>query len=219
MNPNVGGEDPDIEIPVLAFSREDALTKKGIYKFIVKYQAFFFFPLLMLEAFNLRLNSINHLRKQRLASHMGTIALICIHHVIYVGLLVYFLGLWESVVFVAVHQALFGLYLGCTFATNHIGMPVLKGNENIDYLRLQTLTARNLKANWLTGFLFGGLDSQIEHHLFPTVPRSAFNDLRRIVKPYCRENAIEYCEVGFIQAYVGILKHLYRVGEPLRRGV
>ena len=96
-------------------------------------------------------------------------------------------------------------------------MPVLKGDEKLDYLRLQTLTARNLKANWLTGYVFGGLDSQIEHHLFPTIPRASFGELRRIVKPFCKERSVDYCEVGLISAYAGILKHLYQVGAPLRR--
>lgn len=218
VNPNVGGVDPDIEIPVLAFSKEDALKKKGIVRLIVKYQVFLFFPLLMLEAFNLRFNSINHLRKKRLADYWDTIALVAVHHAIYLGLLFYFLGAWQAVVFIAVHHALFGLYLGCTFATNHIGMPVLKGDEELDYIRLQTLTARNLKANWLTGYLFGGLDSQIEHHLFPTIPRASFGDLRRIVKPFCQEKSIEYCEVSFIKAYVDLLRHLHEVGSPLRKG-
>ncbi|MSQ32772.1 MAG: acyl-CoA desaturase [Dehalococcoidia bacterium] len=218
VNPNVGGVDPDVEIPVLAFSREAALSKKGVYRLIVKYQVFLFFPILLLEAFNLRFRSINYLRKERLSAHWDAITLIVLHHVIYIGMLVYLIGAWQALMFVAVHHALFGLYLGCTFATNHIGMPVLNSSENMDYLRLQTFTARNLKANWLTGFLFGGLDSQIEHHLFPTVPRAAFNDLRKIVKPFCKERLISYSEVGFVQAYIDILKHLYRVGEPLRRG-
>lgn len=217
VSPNVGGSDPDIAIPVLAFSQEDALGKRGLVKFIVKYQVFLFFPLLMFEAFNLRYNSINHLRKKRLSDSWDSIALALVHHVIYLGLLFYFLGAWQAVVFIAVHHALLGLYLGCTFATNHIGMPVLKGNENLDYIRLQTLTARNLKESWVTGYLFGGLDSQIEHHLFPTIPRASFADLRKIVKPFCKERSIEYCEVGFIKAYVGVLKHLHEVGSPLRQ--
>jgi fatty acid desaturase len=218
-HPNVGGMDPDIEIPFLAFSREQALSKKGVHRLMAKYQVFLFFPLLLLEAFNLRFNSINHLRKQRFTNHWSAIALIFIHHLIYVGLLIYFLGAWQSLVFVAVHQAFFGLYLGSTFATNHIGMPILRSNEEMDFVRLQTLTARNLKANWLTGYLFGGLDSQIEHHLFPSIPRAALNDLRRIVKPFCKERSIDYCEVSFIQSYLALLKHLYKVGAPLRRGV
>ncbi len=218
VNPNVGGVDPDIEIPILALSPEAALSKKGIFRFIAKYQVFFFFPLLMFEALNLRFNSINHIRTKRLADTWDTIALIIVHHAVYFGLTLYFLGPWQALVFIAVQNALLGLYLGCTFATNHIGMPVIRNEQGLDYTRLQTLTARNLKASWLTGYLFGGLDSQIEHHLFPTVPRASFADLRKIVKPFCKERSIEYCEVSFIAAYVGVLKHLHQVGKPLRRG-
>lgn len=216
--PNIGGSDPDVDIPILAFSNEAALSKKGVLRLIAKYQVFLFFPILLLEAFNLKFNGINHLRKKRLSDNWDTIALILIHNVIYFGLLFYFLGTWEAIAFFIVHHALLGLYLGSTFATNHIGMPVLNGNEEMDYVRLQTLTARNLKANWLTSYVFGGLDSQIEHHLFPTIPRASFGELRKIVRQFCKERSIKYHEVSLFSAYLDVMKHLYQAGSPLRRG-
>ena len=72
----------------------------------------------------------------------------------------------KAVVFVIVQQGLFGLYLGCSFAPNHKGMPILDAADQSDFLRRQALTSRNVRGGWLTDFALGGLNYQIEHHLF-----------------------------------------------------
>jgi fatty acid desaturase len=77
----------------------------------------------------------------------------------------------KAAVFIVVQQALFGLYLGCSFAPNHKGMPMLSADDQGDFLRRQVLTARNVRGNWLVAFALGGLNYQIEHHLFPSMPR------------------------------------------------
>ena len=82
------------------------------------------------------------------------------------------MGVWQAVVFVLVTQTAFGFYLGASFVTNHVGMPVLSATDDLDYLRRQVLTSRNLAARAVTGFVVGGLDAQIEHHLFPSMPRA-----------------------------------------------
>jgi hypothetical protein len=65
--------------------------------------------------------------------------------------------------FLARHQA----YLGCAFAPNHKGMPILSHDDDSDFPRRQVLTARNVRGGWLVDFPRGGLNYQIEHHLFP----------------------------------------------------
>ncbi len=74
-----------------------------------------------------------------------------------------------AVLFVVVHLALWGVYMGCSFAPNHKGMPTMTG-ESPDFLRKQVLTSRNVRGGWFTDFLLGGLNYQIEHHLFPACP-------------------------------------------------
>ena len=74
----------------------------------------------------------------------------------------------KAVVFIIVQQGLFGLYLGCSFAPNHKGMPILDAADQSDFLRRQALTSRNVRGGWLTDFALGGLNYQIEHHLFPS---------------------------------------------------
>ena len=74
----------------------------------------------------------------------------------------------KAVVFIIVQQGLFGLYLGCSFAPNHKGMPILDAADQSDFLRRQALTSCNVRGGWLTDFALGGLNYQIEHHLFPS---------------------------------------------------
>jgi hypothetical protein len=57
---------------------------------------------------------------------------------------------------VAVHQGLFGLYLGCAFAPNHKGMPTLTQADELDFLRRQVLTSRNVAGGRLVDWLLGG---------------------------------------------------------------
>ena len=51
----------------------------------------------------------------------------------------------KALTFIAIHQAVWGLYMGCSFAPNHKGMPIVGANEKLDYLRRQVLTARNVR--------------------------------------------------------------------------
>ena len=79
----------------------------------------------------------------------------------------------KAVAFIAVQQGLFGLYLGCSFAPNHRGMPILAASDKTSFLRRQVITSRDVRGGWLTDFALGGLNYQIEHHLFPSMPRAS----------------------------------------------
>jgi len=52
-NPNQLGADGDIEVSVFAFTEEQAIEKKGPLRFLVKYQAIFFYPVLLLTSLSL----------------------------------------------------------------------------------------------------------------------------------------------------------------------
>jgi fatty acid desaturase len=96
-------------------------------------------------------------------------------------------------------------------------MPVLRGDSPLDRLRRQVLTARNVRAHPVTDFWFGGLNYQIEHHLFPSMPRNQLKAAQATVRTFCQAQAIPYHETSVWQAYRDVLRHLHRVGAPLRR--
>jgi len=91
-------------------------------------------------------------------------------------------------------------------------MPTVSGVDDLGFLRRQVLTSRNLSGRSLTGFVFGGLDTQIEHHLFPTMPRPNLRRSREVVRPFCADRRIAYAERSPWRAYREVLHHLRAVG-------
>jgi len=119
----------------------------------------------------------------------------------------------KAVVFVAIHQGLLGLYLGSVFAPNHKGMPILSNNDDSDFLRRQVLTARNVHGGWLTDLVLGGLNYQIEHHLFPNMPRPSLRRAQPAVRAYCLNHGLPYAETSLLDSYRQALRHLHTVGR------
>ena len=217
--PNNIDIDPDVDISVLAYSEEQAYEKKGVARFIVKYQTYFWFPLLTITAFSKRFSLfrilMHNLVSKRWKSYVTDLTFLMVGTVLLYGLIFHFLGISKGVVFVLVNQALVGLYLGTIFATNHKAMPLMK--EEIGFTEAQILTTRSVKANPLISFWCVGLNYQIEHHLFPTMPRNNFAKAQKIVKPFCNEIGIEYYETGFFQSYKEILQNFHNVSAVLRK--
>jgi fatty acid desaturase len=215
---NMHDHDPDIDIIVLAFTEEDALEKRGIPRFIVKYQAFFFFPMLTFQAYSLRVGSIGWLMQPQVKRRVLESFLLIMHGVLLAGLSIGTLGLLNGLIFLVIQQALFGLYLASVFAPNHKGMPIIDEDMEIDFMRHQILTSRNVRPTPFRDVWYGGLNYQIEHHLFPTLARNKLREVRDIVKEFCSQHGIEYYETTMAGSYAEILQHLHEVSAPLRRG-
>jgi fatty acid desaturase len=176
-----------------------------------------FLPVLFLQGFGLRLASILHMSRYRVRYPLMEPLSMIVHQGVYLGILFYFLNPWQAVVFIMLHHGLWGLYLASVFAPNHKGMLVLDPDTGMDFLRRQVLTARNVKGHPLTDFWYGGLNYQIEHHLFPSMPRNNLGKAQRLVKQFCAEQGIRYHEVGMARSYVEIIEFLHQVSSPLRR--
>ncbi|WP_433259001.1 fatty acid desaturase family protein [Streptosporangium sp. CA-135522] len=215
-NPNHEDHDPDVAPDVLIWSVEQAVASRGLSRFLGRRQAFLFFPLLTLEGFNLHVASFRALARPSLRNRGLEAALLTAHVLVYLAVLFATLSPGRAVVFLLLHQAVFGVYLGCTFAPNHKGMPMLRGEDRLDFLRRQVLTSRNVRGGWLVDVVLGGLNYQIEHHLFPSMPTPNLRRAQPIVREYCRELGIAYLETGLVSSYAQALRHLHEVGAPLR---
>jgi len=221
-HPNHEGQDPDIGDGVLAFTTEQiAARHRGLGRFIARHQAALFFPLLLLEGLNLHVSSAIHLKAAPVGRagryRMLEIVLLALHAVAYLTALVLVLTPAQAVAFFGVHQAVFGLYMGCSFAPNHKGMPTVKAGSKIDFLRRQVLTSRNVRGGWFTDLLLGGLNYQVEHHLFPNMPRANLRKAQALVRAHCAAYAIPYTETSLFGSYAIVLRHLHALGAPLRR--
>ena len=215
--PNDMELDPHVQLGGIAFSKDTALMKKGLLRLIVRYQAFYFIPFLILEGIGIRLAGIHYLISTRnIKALFNESMLMLFHFVLYFGLLFYILDPLQVLAFTLVHQLLYGLYLGLVFAPNHKGMLIPDKTKPLNYLYNQILTTRNIKPNRFVDFFYGGLNYQIEHHLFPTMPRNNLSKARKIVKPFCEGHGILYYETGALLSLKEILSYLHEVSAPLR---
>ena len=215
-NPNHEELDPDVAPDLLVWSRRQAAASRGVPRLIGRAQGFLFFPLLTLEGLNLHVAGFRSLRNADMRGRRVEGALLVAHWVAYISGLLILLPPGTALAVAAIHQALFGVYLGCIFAPNHKGMPTHTGQPESDFLRRQVLTSRNVRGGRVTDVLLGGLNHQIEHHLFPSMPAPNLRRARPIVRGYCAELGIAYHETGLIASYREALQHLHRVGAPIR---
>ena len=213
-NPNHDDLDPDVQPEVLIWATESALGRRGLAAFVTRHQAGLFFPLLTLLSIDLRISSIKALRRRGMKRRGLEAGLMALHLIAYTAALLLVLSPLQALVFFLVHHAVFGVYLGMTFAPNHKGMPHPTGDE--DYLRKQVLTSRNVTGNRLTDVALGGLNYQIEHLLFPAMPTPNLPKAQPIVRAYCERAGISYVETSLIKSYRQALRHLHTVGAPLR---
>jgi fatty acid desaturase len=204
-HPNDPERDPDVNIRVLAFTKEQAQTKRGLARWITTHQAPLFVFLLPFEALNLQLAGAKHLLRTRPPYRWTELALLAVRAGALVTGLLVVLPTGSALIALVASEASLGLFLGSIFAPNHKGMPMA---PDADYLRSQVLTARNVRPNPLIDFWCIGLNYQIEHHLFPTLPRNRLRAARRIVRRFCEEHDVSYTEVGFWRSYAEALRGL-----------
>ncbi|MDT4976989.1 MAG: hypothetical protein QOG98_2747 [Pseudonocardiales bacterium] len=219
-NPNHLEKDSDITRRRVIFIPEQGPTRRGRAKqFIVRHQHVLFYPLLVTEGIGLRTESVKALVRKlpRLTRIEAT--LISVHLAAYFGAVFYLLPPGKGVVFILTMNLLFGLYIGSVFAPNHKGMPIQMPDEDWDWMTRQVVTSRNIRSSYLTDFLYGGLNYQIEHHLFPAMPRASLRRARPMTIEYCREIGMPYYEVGVFRSYAEVVIHLYRTTKAYQNSV
>jgi fatty acid desaturase len=215
-HPNDEDRDPDVQVGAIAFTTDQALAKRGLVRLIARHQRYVVLPLLLLEAAQLHVSSIQAVAQRKLRHRGLEVTLLTLHAIGYLTLLLLVLSPWKALVFLIVHQGLLGLYLGLSFAPNHKGMPMLTADDESDYLRRQVLTSRNIRGGRLIEHLLGGLNYQIEHHLFPSMPRPNLRRAQPLIRSFCQHNGIPYLETSLLRSYTQALRHLHDVGQPLR---
>jgi len=216
-HPNQVGRDPDIGGRAVAFTPEQARARGGLGRWLAGYQAWLFFPMLLLEGLHLHVAGFRTLMgRQGTAVKVVEGTLLAAHVIGYLAAVFLVLSPVQAVAFLLIQQGVFGLYLGCSFAPNHKGMAVFGEDEKVDFLRRQVVTSRNIRGGWFTDFALGGLNYQIEHHLFPSMPRPSLRRAQAPVRAFCEQHGLAYHETALVDSYVQVLRHLNTVGGPLR---
>jgi fatty acid desaturase len=216
-NPNRVGKDPDIEVDTISFLEEDAVKARGLQRWITARQGWLFFPLLTLEGLNLHVIAIRHLLSREPVKGRGIEwLLLALRFSIFVVPVFVFLPLGMAFAFLGVQLAVFGVYMGASFAPNHKGMAVIAPDARLDFFSKQVRTSRNVGGGWWATWLMGGLNYQVEHHLFPNMPRPHLSRAREIVMEQCRALGVPYTETSLWRSYAIVIDYLNRVGLAAR---
>lgn len=95
--------------------------------------------------------------------------------------------------YVAVGSILVGGFCVAIVVTaNHQTEDIIEPLDRYNFIVDQCRTTRGVACpDPLSEYFFGGLQYQLEHHLFPTMPRYYYPALRPIVKKFCEENGLQ----------------------------
>jgi fatty acid desaturase len=217
-HPNEMGRDPDIGDGLTAFTpaKMQGMRRPHLAWALARWQAPLFFPLMALRSIGMHVSGVQHLLRRRDRRAAVEASLVAFHLALFFTVVLVVLSPLKALAFVAVEQAVFSFYLGCSFAPNHKAMPIIAADEAMGFAERQVVTARNIAGGRLTTFMLGGLNYQIEHHLFPSMPRPNLRQAQRFVKEFCASSQLGYCETSGPESFRRIVRHLRSDGRALQ---
>jgi fatty acid desaturase len=211
-------------MPLLAWSKK-FLKQAPANAWYLKYQSIFFLPLLCFARLAWMQQSVAFVfgmdlgwgkgafdgrLRLGLLEHAGLI----LHYVWYTALLCC-MPLTHALGFAAISESLGGLLIGIAFGVGHNGMALYDHANPPPFGVLQISTTRNVHDNGFTGWFMGGLHYQIEHHLFPAMPRNSLAEAARRVKALCVKHDVPYHATGLIEGNIEVMQALDNVVECL----
>jgi hypothetical protein len=109
-----------------------------------------------------------------------------------------------------------GFFLAIVFGLGHNGMAVYNADTRPDFWSLQVTTSRNIIGGhgipkWFVDWFCGGLQYQVDHHLFPMIPRHNLKQTHELVKSFCKEWDVGYHEADMIDGTFEVLDCLDEV--------
>ncbi|MFJ2621084.1 fatty acid desaturase family protein [Glutamicibacter sp. NPDC087344] len=213
-NPNHMTLDPDVKLPIIhAKPQSTGFRSWRLIRLFSTHQGVLLFALMLLEGVSIYVASWKHLLRPGTVKYRALqITLIAINHSAVAILMIWILSPAIAGAILGIHLGLFGSYLGMVFALNHKGMPLITDTRKGDYLLRQVLVSRNIRSNALLAWLMGGLNNQIEHHLFPTAPRFTLRKLAVLVEQHCHRVGVPYNIVSLTESYRRVYQYVNRVG-------
>ena len=213
--PNQAGSDPDIRPGTVVYIPEDVDAKPtAVQRWFSRRQGIWFFPILMLTGLQLHVDGFTRLLSRGPVDRRWTeITFILIRQTALIAFAFLAMPPMIAAAFLLVQLLTFGFYMGMSFAPNHIGMPIVPKEVRIDFLRRQVLMSRNISGGRAVDFLLGGLNYQIEHHLFPSMSRPNLRRVAPMVRAHCESLGISYHQTSLGRSYVEVARYINRVGR------
>jgi fatty acid desaturase len=105
-------------------------------------------------------------------------------------------------------QLLGGFILAFVFVLNHTGMEVYDAAEAKGFYDRQARSTRNTPSSPFRDWLTGGLNSQVEHHMFPSLSRRHLAKMREATKAAMLECGYAYVTLGNREAMRAVFSAL-----------
>lgn len=185
------------------------IGKHDSVKFIHRYQHIFFFLLLPAIYVSFAMQSYTFAIEKK---NWTELAFLLLHLVIPASVLS-ILGGVDGAIVLAITYIGYGFALGLVTITNHIGLPIHFGDDYKQYswLDLQTRGSRNIRGGLFIHYLYGGLNTQVEHHIFPHASRFQLLKIAKESKKFCEKHDFIYYETSPWQAYKEIYYYFKRL--------
>ena len=204
--------DPDMQSGVFSMYVDSARAKTGLGRLITRHQAYLIWVLVSLQGFSLKIDSVRFMARDPRAARVDWVVM-PLHFGLWFGPPVAVLGLGDALLNYALMTWFIGPYLGAVFLVNHIGTRVIGPDENLSLFHQQIATTRNLGPSRIADFLFGGINSHVEHHLFPSIPRARLRRARTITCDFCRRYGVPYRETSWPQACAQVFRHFQKISR------
>jgi acyl-lipid Delta6-acetylenase / acyl-lipid (9-3)-desaturase len=221
--------DPDIDtMPILAWTLRmaEAAKNSSTGRLLIRFQAYFYFPVLLfarlawahqswvfvwggLGQHSVKAAAIDQKKNPYVLPEKAMLAL----HYACLFYIMSFMPIMNAILYFIVAQTSCGLFLAIVFGLGHNGMAVYPADQRPDFWKLQVTTTRNITDNWFVDFFCGGLHFQVEHHLFPSLPRHNLRAVHKMVEAFCKEHGVTYHEAGIFDGNIEVLSHLANVSK------
>lgn len=208
--------DPDMHFGVLfSVYPNSANWNTPLGRFFLRIQKWAFWPLSSLYWITLGYDGIRDLFQRPKDTKIDRF-LIPLHWLLLLVLPGVLFGWSRAVPAFLCMSCLSSLMTASVFIPNHIGMRRLSGGHQLSYLEQQVTTSRNIDNPRMLDFYYGGLNSQIEHHLFPRVPHHRYRAMRPVVRAFCKKHGLEYQQTSLYRALASVGNHLGRMTAAYR---
>ena len=219
--------DPDIDtMPILAWTIKMAESAKNSSngRFLIAWQAFFYFPVLLFARLawahqswvfvwgGVGQHSVKaaEIDRKKMRYPVLERIFLALHYIALFTILSY-MPVVHAFLYFIVSQTSCGLFLALVFGLGHNGMSVYPADQRPDFWKLQVTTTRNVTSNWFVDWFCGGLQYQVDHHLFPMLPRHNLKQVHTLVESFCKEQGVSYHEATMMKGTMEVLTHLSKV--------
>jgi fatty acid desaturase len=215
--PNVLGVDEDIDTtPFLSFTEADLAQMGPWSRVLVRLQPITALPVLAFARLNWMVASVRWALTAPTVERRGLeLTAIAVHHAWSLGMLALLPSWGQRIACYALAQLVSGLFTGSVFLVGHNARPMFDKDDAPGFCALQCATTQNIRPLPGMRWFFGGLDRQIEHHLFPTMPRHNHARIAADVRALCSAHGLTYVERGFGEGLVDVARVLVRVSRAV----